>query len=553
MKLVLPAFAAFLLVLCSIFASSAVMFDPSLAGPYDRLELIPYILLLAVAVGVPNLVLARRGSYSFAQPFVYASWTYLWPMLIGGSIIYVMFGVSDIPEDTVVNPAFSYRLTLVYLSIGMAAYGLGTAMEFPRKAGNPKGWKLPGLKHLNQHGMCVAIGLIALGVATQYINFSSGLIGYQLGSYGRFSAFFYYLGLSLVAGQYLFWHSVFSRPRKKSTLVFALTYFFAAVLAVALLNGSRGYLVSCWIVAALALFQVFPRPSWRQLTAMALAGVIALAAGFMFGTLFRNLKAGLIEPSTFAGSSTVSTRPNHNPDMTAHFNDDAETSAALPSNSPDSRENVDKALSDAQRKVGMREQSGLAGDAVKLAIENPHLPMVGRAFLARVNTLTQVAVLVSKRDAVLEILPHSLKSGILIGIATALVPRALWPDKPVIGDVMSHAKTFFGVANNAFAITPVGDLYLNFGAAGIVPGMIVLGIFISTLYAWLAARSGISPGWTAVYVLMLQQISMESFYSQFFPSLLRTAAVAVAIILCADFIAQAMGAGFRRLKRNSGS
>lgn len=510
--------ASLVLLACAIGAERLVGFDPSLPGAYSRLELVPYILLLAGSIGFAWLWLARRGRFSLLNPLVHVGWTYLFPILVGGSMLYVAVGISDTPEHLIRRPAIDYRLTLVYLAIGVAALALGLFAAPFRLAGMGLGRILPsGLWSLRE---TEAAGLILLlvGTAIQYVNFQSGLIGYQRGAAGPFTALFYYLGLTFQMGLFLLWFALFSAPNVRSRQVGLGLLSLLAMTMVAMLAGSRGLLVSCWIVMVLACAAACPRPSLRQIGFLAVAGLLALVLGFTLGTLFRQIKSGTIEvqeasrpvPRPVAPETAAPpvTRPGSAP-------------AGPP---PQTSQDVARF---GQRSLTLAEQADTVGRAVAAAGSGHGVPLVVRAFAARTNVLTQITVLVSQRDALLQSMPASLRSSIFIGIATSLVPRALWPDKPIIGDAASHARLFFQFENNSFAVTPVGDLILNFGPAGIVPGMLCLGALFAVLYGCLVEAMPGSAVRSATMVVLLTQFSMEGFFATIVPSLLRAGLVAV--------------------------
>lgn len=161
-----------------------------------------------------------------------------------------------------------------------------------------------------------------------------------------------------------------------------------------------------------------------------------------------------------------------------------------------------------------------------------------RGVASRLNTLTQLTVLVSNWKDLKDKLPATLSSGILLGLATALVPRALWPDKPVIGDTHSYGTLFFQFSGSSFAMTPFGDLLINFGPLGIAPGMFLLGALMRLFYAGLIDQSPGAAGRAGIYALLLTQLSMEGSFGTIIPWLLRTGLVAVlALLIMAALVA----------------
>lgn len=75
-----------------------------------------------------------------------------------------------------------------------------------------------------------------------------------------------------------------------------------------------------------------------------------------------------------------------------------------------------------------------------------------------------------------------------VDAALALIPRALWPDKPDVGgsgNLVSTATGILFAENVSVGIGNVMEIYINFGFWGIVPGFAVLG----GLLRWLDLRA----------------------------------------------------------------
>jgi hypothetical protein len=527
--------AAVLFVLC-ICASWLIGFDPSLPGEFSRAELIPYVGLVALAIVLPVSAMRKAGLLSVPHPFVHASWTYLAPILVGGSMLFVMLGVSDVPPDLMRAIAADYRVTLVYLACGIAALALGSNLNPVRKTGVLAGRYLPQFEWSRRHTAIAGIVLMFGGVAVQFLNFYGGLIGYQLSAAGPFTALYYYIGLIFQFGIFLTWHAIFSATRPGWREVLLIGLIILAELVVAVLAGSRGLLFACWIIMVLACFTRFPRPSPRMLTGVALAGLVALSVGFTVGTLFRYVKSGILAPATTVQQPVAAATDSGPEEPVGQADSDAANApSANPGPTPQRPANSAEHALNAQRNTSLQDQAANIRTAVSLS-GSGQMPLIVRSFAARTNVLTHVAVLVSRRDELVASMPATLRSGILIGLATSLVPRVLWPDKPVIGDAAAHAKLFFEFEGNSFAVTPIGDLFLNYGSAGIVPGMVLLGMMIGFVHAALMQGPAIPAARGGIYAVLLTQFSMEGFYAYMLPSMLRAGLIAVAVALLADFV-----------------
>lgn len=79
--------------------------------------------------------------------------------------------------------------------------------------------------------------------------------------------------------------------------------------------------------------------------------------------------------------------------------------------------------------------------------------------------------------------PHDNGSRLLVVIASAFVPRVLWPDKPEAGGI-ANMKYYAGVIIAGFStnVGPLGEAYGSFGVTGGIIFMIGLGLFIRFAY-----------------------------------------------------------------------
>ena len=80
--------------------------------------------------------------------------------------------------------------------------------------------------------------------------------------------------------------------------------------------------------------------------------------------------------------------------------------------------------------------------------------------------------------------PHDNGARLLVVIASAFVPRVLWPDKPEAGGVASM-KYYAGIKIAGFStnVGPLGEAYGSFGVTGGILFMMGLGLFIRFAYS----------------------------------------------------------------------
>jgi hypothetical protein len=101
-------------------------------------------------------------------------------------------------------------------------------------------------------------------------------------------------------------------------------------------------------------------------------------------------------------------------------------------------------------------------------------------------------------------------------LAYALVPRVLWPDKPVVSQGAWFA-VYLGFAESeqtttsVWGITAAGELYWNFGIPGLVLGMLLIGAIMGGLWSMAGADPRRKPVRMLLYtIVMLNIVNMET-------------------------------------------
>lgn len=102
------------------------------------------------------------------------------------------------------------------------------------------------------------------------------------------------------------------------------------------------------------------------------------------------------------------------------------------------------------------------------------------------------------------VIPHQ-NGATLANLASGLVPRFLWPDKPAVGIGYWFAQSYWGTPAGVLEVpqapTHLGELWIDFGWPGVVIGMTVLGVWYRLLYSALRPRE--SGTGALVYVIAL--------------------------------------------------
>ena len=90
----------------------------------------------------------------------------------------------------------------------------------------------------------------------------------------------------------------------------------------------------------------------------------------------------------------------------------------------------------------------------------------------------------------------------------ALVPRIIWPDKPVRAgspEIVSHFTRMSFAAGTSVGIGQVMELYIDFGTTGIIGGFLIIGVLIRVL--------------DTIAALRLREGNWQGFMSWFLPSI----------------------------------
>jgi hypothetical protein len=91
----------------------------------------------------------------------------------------------------------------------------------------------------------------------------------------------------------------------------------------------------------------------------------------------------------------------------------------------------------------------------------------------------------------------------------ALVPRILWPDKPMITPlwflVYLHQAKTAETATNAIGPSFIGDLYWNFGVVGVIFGSLLAGLLIGKLWA----MAGSDPRGRPLHLLLYLAVMLN--------------------------------------------
>lgn len=90
--------------------------------------------------------------------------------------------------------------------------------------------------------------------------------------------------------------------------------------------------------------------------------------------------------------------------------------------------------------------------------------------------------------------PYKLGQDYLVLPVASLVPRSLWPNKPLIDGSGDYERTYLNSYRQTFSSPHlIPDFYRNFGLAGVVVGAFVVGVCFKKLYATFAPFAAFRP------------------------------------------------------------
>jgi hypothetical protein len=119
------------------------------------------------------------------------------------------------------------------------------------------------------------------------------------------------------------------------------------------------------------------------------------------------------------------------------------------------------------------------GDAAARTLNPVQVPAVTRRGLEdlslRLRQIDSVAIIVQRTP---HEIPYRSTTDLVVGPATALVPRSLWAEKPVFTTGLDFSREYYNLDPtilSASAVTVVGDLFRHGGLAVVLVGMLLLG------------------------------------------------------------------------------
>ena len=127
------------------------------------------------------------------------------------------------------------------------------------------------------------------------------------------------------------------------------------------------------------------------------------------------------------------------------------------------------------------------------------IPASASYLLQRISNISGPAVIMQRTPSQI---PWASPADLVTGPLASLVPRALWPGKPILDDGYQFSQQYYGLPSDVYtasSITPAGDLYRHGGWVPVIAGMFLLGCLVRLLDDVLDVRA--SPH--AAFLLLL--------------------------------------------------
>ena len=469
--------------LATIFISEFGFGDQS-----SKYYLLPWCLATGAVIAAPSIYLFYKGQFDPFHPLVFPAWSYFFPGFFIGGLV-VAAGLSQ-PYflSYIQDESYNLPLTFVYIMLGYGGLTLGFAIPYAKRFGQALGRRLPKWEITTEKIAFPALVLMAIGLANTLIGFALGILGFQkVQEIGIFDGIIFLLSLFWIEASFLLWLYVFRSKHFGIAQVLITGVLLIAGLTRSAFQGNRGGLIQLIVLISFAFVFSGRKLTGKHYAAGSVLVILALIGGMIYGTTFRSIKESQ-EQISFDQYVTV---------VSSTFD--------------------------------------------KLLDQDPGTILVNgfSALAERIDAVSSLAVVVSNYEA---LAPYEeawgINNNIYVDTVTFFIPRVVWPDKPVSIEPSKYADLYFNFSENAFTITPMGDLLRNFGPIGVPLGMIFLGVILRVLYAALVEDQPFQF-WRATlfYMIFTNAISFEGVYSLIIPLIFKVGIVAFFGLLIVRFLA----------------
>lgn len=480
---------AVLMALTAVVAAFTVFSASDTFRSFPYLFLVPWVIGLALVMAAPSLILYYQGKFSFADPIVFATWSYFFPAFVMGGFFFA-FGWSQ-PYYLAYTQDIPYTLplTIGLVALGFAGLSIGYFVPLGARIGAFIEQFLPDANYQPPKLTGPGIVLLTLGVFNTILAFILGVFGYQRAEeITSYDGLISLTTLLWMQASFLLWMVIFRKKQFTVSSAIVIVLLILTALSKALFAGNRGSALQLFEIIALAYVLSHRELKFKQVLTAGIVLTALLIVGMIYGTTFRTIKGG--ESQQSVGQYT---------------------------------ENVARTF----------DQIGRSDSAASLQFGVERLT-------ERLDILTTLSVVVSNYE---QLAPYEeaydLDNNIWKDMTVFLVPRIIWKEKPPSSDARKYSDLYFNQNDNSFAITPIGDLLRNFGIVGIPIGMFVIGLFLRVFYRALVESQPPNIWRSTLYFMLLMSVSYEAFYGTIIPSFVKIGFVAIIGILIVNILAKA--------------
>ncbi|MEO6590072.1 MAG: O-antigen polymerase [Pyrinomonadaceae bacterium] len=457
-------------------------------NPFKQMYLLPWSLMVGAVIAAPSVYLFYKGRFNLFHPIVFAAWSYFFPAFFLGSLI-LASGLSQPYFLTFIeDERYNLPLTMFFVALGYGGLSLGFFLPFGKNIGkkidiwlpNPQ-WKPEGL-------LFPGLLLLAIGLANVILGFVYGILGYQrVDVIGAYDGLLFLLTLVWFEASFLLWLCIFRTKKLNVSHYLIIGLLITLSLTRTAYQGNRGGIlqVCILVVCAFVLSGKQIRLKYRVFGGIFLT--CAVIIGIFYGTAFRTVK-------------------------------------------------------ESEAQVGIDEYTEYIFNTFDKVLDQDAGQSLEQGFTAlaeRLDAVSTLAVVVSNYEKLAPFEEsYGLDNNIWNDSIYFFIPRPLWVDKPVASDAHKYGDLYFNYSENAFAITPMGDLLRNYGPIGVPLGMIFLGFIIRIFYAALIENQDFSFWRATLFYMFLMSVSYESFYGIIIPYLVRVGFISVIGLIIVWFFAK---------------
>lgn len=462
----------------AIFSYLAYEIGSDQAGRY---YLLPWTFLTGAVVSLPAFFLLSKGRFDPFHPLVFPAWSYFLPAFFVGGIL-LSFGLVEPYYLAYVDDERYYLpLTFVYIIVSYLGLIAGFSLPAGRRLGEIVAKRLPVWDWQTERMPIPGLILLGLGLLNTALAFTLGILGFQkVSERGIFDGTVFLLSLFFAQATLLLWLYVFRNKTFGFTQIVVIGTLVITSLGRAIFQGNRGMFLNTFIMIAFAFILSGRKISLRTGSLGSAIAFIAVVFGMIYGTTFRSIKQ----------DQSVISMDKYADVVASTF-----------------------------EQVGAKDiNDGLTLGFLSLG--------------ERLESVSALGVIVSNYE---KLAPYEELYGIDNNIwkdtTTFFIPRIVWPDKPVAIEPGKYADLYFNFSENAFAVTPMGDLLRNFGPFGVPAGMMFLGFLLRFIYATLQENQAFSYWRATLYYMILTAISYEGTYSLIVPLIFKVGLIAILGVL----------------------